>query len=839
MRLAAVTLALLATWACIGRSERDLTRIQDEALVDLRRGNLGEAQARAEFGIGLTRSRPTSEPAWAFRLLRAESLILQLRSTEALADLTDDVPQGAAFDSLRARQKYLQARANVVRGRLSEALDVIEEGRRMPSSRDVRLDLDVLDGQIRLRLGQRGDAEVLLRSVIANARAIGDQYHVACALNDLGMGRLVNKRYDDALSWFEQVLSLTDLEAFKIYAAALTNAGACYAQLGEFAHAEELQSRAIDAFERHGQTGDFGQALGELGTTYMLAGDSLQALPYLGRAFEVSSHLNLNANAALWAGNLAEAHIALGHWDDATRFNDEATRIRKAHVTGKLMWSTLAAAEIAEGRGRRHQAREFYENAVATSRDEPVIQWYANARLAHLAIADSDDRQAAEYFERTLRIIERIQSDLLKTDYKFSYLNSLMRFYDEYVDALIAQGRIDRALEIADSSRGRVLAERQRTASPALVTAASFRRVAERSGKVILFYWLQPKASWLWVVAGKEIHLVPLPAGDQIEALVREHQKMIGSVLADPLAAVATPGDKLYTVLIAPAAQWIPSGASLLIVPDGVLHGLNFETLPVNGLETINGRARRHYWIEDVEIQIVPSLGLLADAGSHIVRKTARAAAPPRIAAGPPEESLLLIGSPAVSDARFPALSYASSEMAKVAGHFGSAAVVLYEGPSASPMAYRNAAPDRFKMIHFTAHAAANVESPLDSAVILAAQDGAYKLYARDIAELPLHAELVTVSACRSAGERTYSGEGLIGFAWAFLRAGAKRVIAGLWDVDDQSTAGLMDNLYARIAAGAPPSRALRAAKLTMMRQGGTLAKPYYWGPFELFTVAP
>ena len=48
-----------------------------------------------------------------------------------------------------------------------------------------------------------------------------------------------------------------------------------------------------------------------------------------------------------------------------------------------------------------------------------------------------------------------------------------------------------------------------------------------------------------------------------------------------------------------------------------------------------------------------------------------------------------------------------------------------------------------------------------------------------------------------------------------------------------------MDNLYARIAAGAPPSRALREAKLAMMRQGSTLAKPYYWGPFELFTVAP
>ena len=95
------------------------------------------------------------------------------------------------------------------------------------------------------------------------------------------------------------------------------------------------------------------------------------------------------------------------------------------------------------------------------------------------------------------------------------------------------------------------------------------------------------------------------------------------------------------------------------------------------------------------------------------------------------------------------------------------------------------------------------------------------------------------MSACRSAGERAYSGEGLVGFAWAFLRAGASRVIAGLWDVDDRSTAELMDRLYAGIAAGDTASHALREAKLVMLAQGGNYAKPYYWGPFQLFTVVP
>jgi CHAT domain-containing protein len=176
--------------------------------------------------------------------------------------------------------------------------------------------------------------------------------------------------------------------------------------------------------------------------------------------------------------------------------------------------------------------------------------------------------------------------------------------------------------------------------------------------------------------------------------------------------------------------------------------------------------------------------------------------------------------------------------MRRIVSHFPGQ-YVEYGEANATPTVYRDAPLDRFTMIHFTAHATANVESPLESAVVLSGPDTGYKLYARDVADKPLDAELVTVSACRSAGERTYSGEGLVGFAWAFLRAGARRVIAGLWDVDDRSTARLMDELYAGVQMGRGPARSLREAKLALIREGGQLANPYYWGPFQLFTTIP
>jgi len=128
-----------------------------------------------------------------------------------------------------------------------------------------------------------------------------------------------------------------------------------------------------------------------------------------------------------------------------------------------------------------------------------------------------------------------------------------------------------------------------------------------------------------------------------------------------------------------------------------------------------------------------------------------------------------------------------------------------------------------------------NAETPLDSAIELSPSTAGPKLYLRDAADRPLHAELVTISACRSASARTYSGEGLVGFAWGFLRAGARQVVAGLWDVDDQSTSQLMAAFYREIAAGAAPADALRRAKLAMLRAGGNFAKPYYWAPFQIY----
>ena len=264
--------------------------------------------------------------------------------------------------------------------------------------------------------------------------------------------------------------------------------------------------------------------------------------------------------------------------------------------------------------------------------------------------------------------------------------------------------------------------------------------------------------------------------------------------------------------MIGPVERWIKPQSEVTIIPDEELCGLNFETLVV-------GSPKPHYWIEDVSVTNASSAVLLAARQRNIAE---------------PPKSLLLIGNPN-SPASYPPLSHAGEEMHLIQAHFSPAQETLISGAGATPGAYLQASPENYALIHFVAHGTASRASALDSAVVLSDDGKSHNLYARDIAATRLHARLVTISACDSAGNRIYSSEGLVGLSWAFLRAGAQKVIAALWEVNDASTPQLMDRMYAAIAAGEEPAPALRAAKLSLLRSQSVYSRPYYWAPFVLY----
>jgi CHAT domain-containing protein len=144
----------------------------------------------------------------------------------------------------------------------------------------------------------------------------------------------------------------------------------------------------------------------------------------------------------------------------------------------------------------------------------------------------------------------------------------------------------------------------------------------------------------------------------------------------------------------------------------------------------------------------------------------------------------------------------------------------------------------QFRLLHFATHGLVDTRYPERSGLILSLIDkhgrkGDGYLRLNDVYNLKLSADLVVLSACESALGQDLSSEGIIGLPRAFLHAGAKSVIASLWKVNDQATAKLMADLYARIERGETPSSALRSAQLDMVNDD-QWSKPYYWAAFVL-----
>lgn len=808
--------ALLVAAACSRGADSDPATLYAAASDAVRQGTFRDAEdliARGSVAAGTDAARST-----AFRLLKAEILLMQRDVPGASALIDAAVPASPDAERLEARRRYLMGYRQIMAGQLAEALATLDDARTRANgagATDVALDADVLAGQGLFRLGQWNHAEARLTEARKVAQRAGDSPREAGALVTLGMGQFVRDRFDEALGYFEPALALKGIDADLRYVTALSNAGASYARLGEFDRALELQRRAVALHESRNVPTYLEQALGELGHTEFLRGDPEAALALLSRARGVAAAAGRTANAALWLDSSATVLIDLSRWQEAERLNEESVRLKQQTPSSSTAPNLINRAQIAAGQRDHTRAIVMFEAALSDTAAPPWIRWQGHAGLA-VALKDTGHvDQALEHFERALAVVETERASLIRPEYRMSFMARMMSFHRAYVDALVTSGQTLRALEVADASRARVLAERSGVAPAARTRAAAFVARARASRSVMLFYWLAPARSFVWTVTPGGVHLTELPSSTRIDELAGGHRAFIEQSLGDPRRTPNAPGDELSAAVLTPVLSRVPLHAHVIVVPDGSLHGVNFETLPVG--------PERRYWIEDATISVAPALSLLG-ARPRVPRNAGR--------------SLLLIGDPTEGGGALARLKFAGAEMDGIRAAFQDTNVTIRRGIEASPASFLDGQPDAFSIVHFAAHATTSPLSPLDSAIELSpAADGRFKLYARDIAQRALRADLVTVSACRSAGDRAYGGEGLVGLAWAFLRAGATRVIAGLWDVDDQSTATLMTATYAGLAAGQPPADALRAAKLSLLAQGGNFAKPYYWAPFQVFTA--
>jgi CHAT domain-containing protein len=476
----------------------------------------------------------------------------------------------------------------------------------------------------------------------------------------------------------------------------------------------------------------------------------------------------------------------------------------------------LDAAKIAAARKQWLEAERLFRELLPRTGKDAVLRSMVQRDLGGVYWNQNKNAQADQAFREGIATAEEALRDLKRPEYRMSFMDQ-DPFYDSYIRFLVEQNKPEDALRIAERSRAQVLAAalENGNARGSPLSVPALKALAKRRGQIILVYSMTDEESFLWIITPSEFELRRLPGHSElfwlIEAFNHEIQNR-RSIEGSPA------GQKLYQALVQPAQQLIPNGSSAVIVPSKLLSLVNFEALVVPGTEP-------HYWIDDVDVQVAGSLALFARS-----KPTAQKS-------GQGMKELLALGAPIQATPDFPTLKHAAEEMQRVQNHFSAGQATMISGSGATPEAYRDSNPGEYRLLHLDTHAVANDLSPLESAVILSrGKNDLYKLPASEIKDIPLRADLVTISACYGGGTRVYQGEGLVGLAWAFLRAGAHQVVGALWEVDEASSPQLMDDFYGELTKGKSPAEALRAAKLKMLHSPGSYSRPYYWGSLQVYT---
>jgi CHAT domain-containing protein/tetratricopeptide (TPR) repeat protein len=675
--------------------------------------------------------------------------------------------------------------------------------------------------------GRLADARNLFARGLEKARASNKQFLEARDLVSLSAVSLEQYHYEDALSQSQTATEIANrIGARQTLVIAQGNAGWAYYETGDYARALASFNAAAEAASNLGATLDQEHWLDTAGMSEARLGNFDAARDRYDRALVLARSLENKSEIAQVDQALASLLLHTAHLEQAEKYINEARTIaEQAGSAFDISLGNLLAAQLLATRGDLPQAKSLLMDVEQHSRQFPTTQVDAQHTLAQVCDKAGDREQAERWFQRSIATYHSQRSELHTDDTRLPFSQNGRNLYMDYVAFLIRNHRMDDALNVIDQGRAETLADGlglgdKRTSSTSL-RRISLTALARQSRAVILVYALSPQGSYLWAANGKQSGFYTLPDRAAILTQVANHRR---SILAarDLVTDQRSPAHPLYDMLVKPAEHLIHHGDRVFIVADDRLNGLNFETLLTPGESS-------HYWIEDVIITQLPSLRLITRADT---RRTAQ-----RSKAG--SAQLLVIGDPVYSGQQYSSLPHAADEISDVAAHFPDNSRTVLSGASASPAAYVRSDPGRYDYIHFVSHAVASELVPLDSAVILSAQGSAAdtgKLYARDILSKPLRANLVTISACQGAGVRAYAGEGLVGLAWAFLRAGSHNVIGALWDVSDASTPELMQHLYDGIAAGQSPDASLHAAKLEMLHSRGIFRKPIYWGAFQLYS---
>lgn len=743
--------------------------------------------------------------------------------------------------------------------------------------------------------GDYAGAELLFREALVMIRKLlgEEQPDVAVSLNNLAVLLQARGDYAGAEPLYRESLEMRRrlLGGEHPYVAqSLSNLGDLLRARGDYASAEQLLREALEMRRKllGDDHPDVADSLERLALLLHARGDYAAAEPLYRESLATlrGSFGNYHPRVVDCLSDLAASLRALGDGDGAEELLTEAARV---HDAARLR----AGTGLARATFQRSPYPHLAAVRLALGRQDEA--WPAAEKALARSLVDL--LTSAE--ERNLSPTEAAAEDSLKT--LLAELEPELAAYKEAArnDTTSAAARrleaTRNALLVAEANWSAL--EREIAAKHPVTEGVAFS--LERVQSVLpeqtaIIGWLDVTStensyeSWVYVIRGSGAVTwaradPPSGAGDTRSPHARV--RSLRNDFADPSSSslgAALGAHELWSGRIGPLVSSLADVQELIVIPSGAMVGVPIEALVDDEGMFVGDRYALSY---------VPSATVhtwLAARPRHDTAKRILLVGDPpynrvQLASMEREEDVssaatVLLPLPDVLRSALageeraleslPRLCGTRDEVVSVAGVVGACSLLL--GPAASEQEMVRLAAsgelEEFGTIHIATHAIVDDVRPERSALVLSQIDlpdpfeaamAGTRIYdglvtAREIVrEWRLDADLVTLSACGTGLGKEVGGEGYIGFAHAFLQAGARSLVVSLWKVEDRATSLLMRRFYENRFgayegersghAGTPMSkaRALQEAKQWLRDYTDDLGRrpyehPYFWSAFVL-----
>ena len=588
----------------------------------------------------------------------------------------------------------------------------------------------------------------------------------------------------------------------------LSQAGQLAIEERDFAGAERSFKEVVEISKAADLPREEADGLLHLSQLYRTEHAPGKAVPVIDRGIEVLRRVEEAYDFPMYVAEKAEVEAALGSLGAADSLYDRATDLidgllvnaQNSRMKTEMIaaWGDIYVAHFRLAWDRLHDPEKAFR-IVESARGRALLD---SIRYARQSGPLSQETPAEQEIARLQRVL--VQENLSAAQ-RHRLLDQLDRAYFWMGPAEFAQSR----------------KEMEMLRRPPVSLSAIRRQLAVNES--LIEFVLDTKKSYALEISQAGLKVHELPRRPQIDGLVSHFL----SGVRDKQESVDL-AKQLYTRVLSPAIA--QRTTAIIIVPDGSLNLVPFDALLDENGATMNKR---------VTIASVPSATIYLTLKTAPMQTTATRPFL-GVAYSPGQSAAVQLASNTrgIFDLRkseLKPLPFAREEIAEAAKALGKNSVEL-DGAAASEAALKALALGDFRIIHIAAHGIANDAEPDRAALLLApgndSEDGLWQ--SREIRQTRLKADLVVLSACDTGTGRLEGQEGIMNLARAFLIAGAKSVVASLWQVDDRSTATLMSFFYEHMAAGLEVREALRQAQLDFIKEFGDKAQPYYWAGFEV-----